>query len=169
MFQQNLKLQEKTDNNYKILCFHWSEWSMTHCYEICYFNLILQIYNFWLKFPEIICKLPFPVLRLLHVIYVFVCVCVHAYVHACKQLKLQFDDDCLLDIALCSPAHPEDGGSKLLLNASQYLPDHMAQHPRRWPSTCIMLWLFLSLIYKINKIENTCMVFQMIPNSSDSY
>jgi hypothetical protein len=34
----------------------------------------------------------------------------------------------------------DDGGSKLLWNISQYLPDYMVQHPRRQPSSYLSLW-----------------------------
>jgi hypothetical protein len=34
-----------------------------------------------------------------------------------------------------SSGHPDDGGSKHLLNVSKLLPDYTAQQPRRWPSS----------------------------------
>jgi hypothetical protein len=38
--------------------------------------------------------------------------------------------------------HPDDGGSKNLWNVDQFLPDYTAQHPRRQPSSYIVLhWL----------------------------
>jgi hypothetical protein len=38
-----------------------------------------------------------------------------------------------------STHHPNDGGSKLLWNVSQYLPDYTVQHPRRQPSSYLSL------------------------------
>jgi hypothetical protein len=34
--------------------------------------------------------------------------------------------------------HNDDGGSKLFCNISQYIPDHMVQQPRRWPSLYLL-------------------------------
>jgi hypothetical protein len=35
---------------------------------------------------------------------------------------------------------PDDEGSKLLWNIYQYLPDYMVHHPRRQPSSYLLLW-----------------------------
>jgi hypothetical protein len=45
-------------------------------------------------------------------------------------------------------ARPDDGGGELLRNVGQYLPDYMAQHPRRQPSSimCCISSGSLSLI-----------------------
>jgi hypothetical protein len=36
---------------------------------------------------------------------------------------------------------PDDGGSKLLCNVGQYLPDYTLQHPRRQPSSYTSPWV----------------------------
>jgi hypothetical protein len=36
-------------------------------------------------------------------------------------------------------SHPDDGGSKILLNVSQYLPDYILQHSERQPSLYVII------------------------------
>jgi hypothetical protein len=57
---------------------------------------------------------------------------------------------------------PDDGGSKLLWNVSRFLPDYMAQHPRRQSSSYLPQWEPVYNMYtKRNPFNNFVISFEM--------
>jgi hypothetical protein len=94
-----------------------------------------------------------------HGCFVLICVC--------------FEDDCLLDVVLCSLIEidlhfrgayclhfqHDDGGSKHLRNIIQFLSDYMAQCPRRQSSSYSLPWepemspVFALSVHKMKNIR----------------